>query len=452
MPPPALYLWNDPVARGWQPFALTRPVGEMLFGVETLRARAERALGIRCAAHLAEDSLRGFSEPGAPPCVGVDDVGCDGARIVLNGRFAVAERARETVAETMREAVRAAAPVALRCGGRVVGACIPGGIEAREGLGLGEAEAGDGRDRVGKAGGSGVAGGTRREVAGRLLETPWELMAANPERIRADGMRFAPGDAPPGPAPPGMHRIGAGTIHLGRGGEIEPGVTLDARGGPILLGDGARVAGPARLAGPLWIGAESVVLGGAVGGSSIGPACKIRGELEGSVLLGFANKAHGGFLGHSVVGRWVNLGALTANSDLRHSYSTGRVRLDGETIDTGILKLGCFLGDHVRTGVGTLLEGGTVVGAGSSLSGGGMAPNQLPPFSWLAGDRAATHEIERFLKTAERAMARRGVPLADSMRSLYRAAHRRSAPLRAGPVPIRVAAAAPPTGDPDPGR
>ncbi len=445
MPAPGLYLWNDAVARRWQPFALTRPAGEMLFGVETLRARAERVLGVRCVGHLAEERLRGFSEPGAPPCLRAGEAGREGVRIVLNGRLAVEDGVREGV----EEAVRVATPVVFSSAGRIVGACFPGGAEVPAGLGggvdgLGGSGVAEEARGTGGAAGESVReavwareGWARREVRARLLETPWELMAANPERIRADGKRFAPGSMPPEAAPPGVYRIGAGTVHLGRGAKIEPGVMLDTSGGPILLGDGVRIQGPARLAGPLWIGAGSVVLGGAVGGSSVGPGCRLRGEVEESVFLGFGNKAHDGFVGHAVVGRWVNLGALTTNSDLRHSYSTGRVRLGGETIETGLLKLGCFVGDHVRTGVGTLLGGGAVVGAGSSIAGGGMAPDEVPPFSWLAGDRVSTHEIERFLTTAERAMARRGAPLPDSMRCLYRAAHRRTAPLRARRAPTR---------------
>ena len=468
MTAPRLYLWNNGLARHWHPFAPTRPIGEMLFGTETLRARAERVLGIHAAGHLTGPELQGFAEAGAPPCLTPANLGSDGVRIVLSGCFAIdgalpaegaapvhdaktpppaqgGRRAGKGQREEQRNAARRLTAelqdrsegVMLTWEGRLVGFGLPDGVEAPAWLPgtlgapaptsahsaphLRARKTGTGDE----AGRPGVERWTGRALAGRLLATPWELMAANPERICSDGRHFSPQ-----PPPPGVHRIGAEGVHLAAGARIEPGVVLDTTAGPILLGAGARVQGPARLTGPLWIGAEAVVIGGAVGRSSIGPACRVRGEVQGSILAGFVNKAHEGYLGHAVVGRWANLGALTTNSDLRHSLATGRIRSGNGSIDsieTGLLKLGCFLGDHVRTGIGTLLEGGAIVGAGSSIAGGGMAPQTIPPFSWLTGEGAATHEIERFLVTAERAMARRGVALPDSMRALFRRAHALSA-------------------------
>jgi len=222
---------------------------------------------------------------------------------------------------------------------------------------------------------------------------------------------------------------------MGEGAVIEPGAVLDTTNGPVILAAGARVQAPCRVVGPAFVGPGSVVLGGVLENVGIGAACKVRGEVESTVFAGFANKAHDGFLGHAVVGRWVNLGAMTTNSDLKNTYGSVRARVAGRTTRTGLTKAGCLLGDHVRTGIGTLLNTGTVVGAGSSLFGGGMPPRDVPPFSWGGRRELAEYDIDRFLETAARVMARRGVDLTAGMRRLYRRAFRDTARLRSGPQP-----------------
>jgi UDP-N-acetylglucosamine diphosphorylase/glucosamine-1-phosphate N-acetyltransferase len=167
-------------------------------------------------------------------------------------------------------------------------------------------------------------------------------------------------------------------------------------------------------------------LGGSVGNVTIGPSCRVRGEISNSVLLGFVNKAHDGYIGHAYIGSWVNLGAFTTNSDLKNNYGTVRVHTGGGAVDTGLLKVGCFLGDHVKTGIGTLLPTGCVMGAGSNFFGGGMAPPNVPPFSWGSADGLEKYDIDRFLDTAAVAMSRRGVTLEEDGRTLLRRAWERT--------------------------
>ena len=398
--PTRLFLFDDPVARDWRPFTLTRPAGELLFGTETLRARAERVWGQRCEGHLAGSALAGFEEPGSPRCVSPGAIGGDRNRLLLSSRFACDAASvafdRPTLLTTAE-----AEPVGVWIPD---GTALPAGVE-------------DGRWPDWPA--------TRLE--GTLLRSAWDLMERNGDRLRADGARFP--DAGP---PPGVHRLGEGGISVGEGAVIEPGAVLDARNGPVIVDAGARVRAPCRIAGPAYVGRRSGVLGGFLEEVSIGPVCKVRGEVEATVILGFANKAHDGFLGHSVVGRWVNLGAMTSNSDLKNTYGPVRAEEGGRTIDTGLTKAGCLLGDHVRTGIGTLLDTGAVVGAGSSLFGGGLMPKDVPPFSWGGAGGLVDHDIDRFLETAARVMARRGVELTSENRRLYRRAFADTALLRSG--------------------
>ena len=397
--PTRLFLFDDPVARDWRPFTLTRPVGELLFGTETLRARAERVWGLDCEGHLAGDALLDYDEPGAPQCVTAETIGSKGNRLVLCSRFAC---------ET--GGIAFDGPTLLTAGAEPVGVWIPDGTMFPTSLPDGE-----------------WPDWPETSLDGALLRSVWELMHRNGDRLRADGARF-PDDA----LPRSVHRIGRGSVSVGEGAVIEPGAVLDTRNGPVIVDSGARVQAPCRIAGPAYIGRRSLVLGGFLENVGIGPVCKVRGEVEATVFLGFANKAHDGFLGHSVVGQWVNLGAMTSNSDLKNTYGTVRVEVDGRTVDTGLTKAGCLLGDHVRTGIGTLLDTGATVGAGSSLFGGGMMPRDVAPFSWGGAGGLVEHRIDRFLQTAARAMARRGVDLTARTRSLHRRAFADTAPLRSG--------------------
>ncbi len=168
-----------------------------------------------------------------------------------------------------------------------------------------------------------------------------------------------------------------------------------------------------------------------MGTSSFGPVCLVRGEVAQSVFLGYVNKAHDGHIGHALLGRWVNLGAFTTNSDLKNNYRPVRVWTPEGDEETGLLKVGCFLGDHVKTGIGTVLNTGTVVGAGSNLFGGLMPPTVVPPFSWGMGPDLRDHRLGKFIETAERAMARRDQSLTDGVKRILREAWRSTAGRRA---------------------
>ncbi len=392
------FLFDDEVARGWLPFTLTRPAGEILFGTETLRARSERVLGLSCGGHLANEDLQGFDEPGAPRCLPPSTIEA-GDRLFLSSRFVAAEGASVVCSQ----------PALLVAGPEPVGAWVPEGTPFPGSLATGR-----------------LPEWPAVSVDGTVLESVWALMARNEARIRADGERFQDTELPGT-----VQRLGDGKVAVGSGAVIEPGTIFDTTAGPVILAPGVRVQAPSRLAGPTYVGTDSVILGGFVTNTSIGPSCKIRGEVESSIIFGFTNKAHEGFLGHSVVGRWVNLGALTTNSDLKNNYGSVRFEVNGRSIDTGLTKAGCLLGDHVKTGIGTLINSGTVVGVGSNVFGGRMPPKFVPPFSWGTGDDLEAYDVDRFLTTTARVMARRGVKLTSGMRHLFRRAFAETAPLRA---------------------
>jgi UDP-N-acetylglucosamine diphosphorylase / glucose-1-phosphate thymidylyltransferase / UDP-N-acetylgalactosamine diphosphorylase / glucosamine-1-phosphate N-acetyltransferase / galactosamine-1-phosphate N-acetyltransferase len=396
-----LYIYDDATARDWQPYALTRPVGELLFGAWTFRARAERLFHTRCAGHITSAHLTGFSEGDAPAVIDASEIGRGTPRLFINSR-AVLDGSLDFVAPTV--------PAVLRAGDAVVGWFAPAGAQTPSPSWFEEPDAV--AERV-------------LDVDGRMIEHVWDLVAGNPAQITAD-FDAARGVADDRDArlADGFQAIGYndGLLRLGSGVTIEPHVVLDFTGGPIWLEDGVTVRAFTRLAGPAYVGRDSTLLGGPYTAMSVGPVCKVHGEIEESVILGYSNKAHDGFLGHAYLGRWVNLGAMTTNSDLKNNYGTIRMWTPAGDADTGMIKLGCLLGDYVKTGIGSLINTGTVVGAGSNLFGTGMPPKYVPPFSWGSGSELVAFDADRFLALTETVMKRRDLVLAGSMRDMLRRA------------------------------
>ncbi len=389
----ALYLFDDAQARGWAPFATTRPAGELLFGCLLLRERAERFWGTPCTGQFTAPTLVGFDEDGAPPVVdGVPDGG-DEPLVFFSSR----------AVPDLNPVPPTDVPARLVMGGQTVGWITPpGGPPPSESDLLGPDPA--------------IGDESVVEIQGRVLEHPWDLIAGNGEQIRQDVSTIFPESR--FSLPDGVHCAGGERISVGHGVHLEAGVHLDATHGPIRLSDDVQVQAFTRLAGPAFVGPGTHLLGGAFQEVGIGPGCKVRGEVASSVVLGYSNKAHDGYLGHSYLGKWVNLGALTTNSDLKNNYGTVRVPTATGRIDTGLIKVGCMIGDHAKTGIGTLLSTGGVVGAGSNLFGGLIPARSVPPFTWGSGDALEEYDLDRFLEVAERTMGRRDQPLTDQTRTL----------------------------------
>lgn len=391
-----LILFDDATARDWFPFCLTRPAGELRFGVMTLRQRAEQRFGLRCTGHVAAPHLRAFDEPWTPPVLS-ELPPAGRATLFLSSRAALDPDETQLGPE----------PHLIAVEGVVCGWYVPAGTTQPDEAFLLDPVANTPRLPV-------------RELAGRLLAHPWQLVTENVDRIAADVAWLHPEASRPG-LPHGVHVLGDGPIVVGRNVALEPGTVLDASEGPIWLDDHVVVRAFSRLAGPLYVGPGSTLLGGSCEAASIGPVCRVRGEVAESTFLGYANKAHDGFLGHALVGMWVNLGAFTTNSDLKNNYGVVRMWTPAGVMDTGAIKLGALVGDHVKTAIGTLLNTGTVVGPGANIFGG-SPPKFVPPFAWGGSDPMSRHDIDRFLDTAAMAMQRRGVVLTDDGRALLRAA------------------------------
>lgn len=258
------------------------------------------------------------------------------------------------------------------------------------------------------------------ESAGRVLpagpQVPawnytWDLILHNPEQLREDFAGAGRSGIEGTVEQPCAIRGNRSDLYVAPGALVHPMVVLDAAGGPIYIDEDAEIHPFTRIEGPCYIGKKSILLGAKCReGNSIGPVCRIGGEVEESIIQGYSNKYHDGFLGHAYVGQWVNLGALTTNSDLKNDYSNVKVTLDGKNeIDTGSTKVGSLIGDHTKTSIGTLFNTGAYVGAMALiLAHGKPLPKFIPSFAWMI-DGIVTKGFGKkaLYETARIAMGRR---------------------------------------------
>jgi UDP-N-acetylglucosamine diphosphorylase/glucosamine-1-phosphate N-acetyltransferase len=262
----------------------------------------------------------------------------------------------------------------------------------------------------------------------------WELVLANPAQL-ADDFRAAGRSGIEGVVeqPSGL-RGSRDDIYVAPGVVIHPLAVLDAEHGPIYIDEGAEIHPFTRVEGPCYVGRKSILLGAKCReGNSIGPMCRIGGEVEESIIQGYSNKYHDGFLGHAYVGQWVNLGALTTNSDLKNDYSNVSVVLgDGPPINTGSTKVGSLIGDHAKTSIGTLLNTGSYVGAMTVIVATGKPlPKFIPSFAWfMEGSVTKGYGKTQLFATAKIAMGRRKCQWTQEDQALWEAVFQMTAPER----------------------
>lgn len=261
----------------------------------------------------------------------------------------------------------------------------------------------------------------RVDASGVMLHYPWDLIAQNATQITID---FESRDKVNSQTiDPHVGTLGpVQSIFIDPSAELDPFVVLDARQGPIWIGAQAKIQAFTRIEGPAYIGPQTQTFRANIReGTSIGPVCRVGGEIEESILHGYANKYHDGFLGHSYVCPWVNLGALTTNSDLKNDYSNVSVPLTGESLRTDSNKVGCFIGDHTKTALCSLFNTGSSIGVMTLLlPGGELLPKHVPSFSriWHGRLEELPDGTKSGIATARYAMGRRDQTLTPAMERL----------------------------------
>ncbi len=260
--------------------------------------------------------------------------------------------------------------------------------------------------------------------SGLPAPTPWEILAQSDKLIAADFYEWIKRhpNVRETALMNGAHVIGdRRDVFIGEGGFVQPGCVLDATSGPIMLAERVGVKF-SQIQGPVFVGAGSMVDGARLRpGTSLGPNCKVGGEIAASIFQSRVNKAHEGFVGHSWAGRWVNFGALATTSNLKNTYGTIRFQRDFATsIETGAQFLGSLIGDHTKIGIGQLLTTGANIGAGCNLFGGGVCPKYVPSFSWGGLDGWQEHRLQDCLKTVRATLGRRNARLRPESEAVLR--------------------------------
>ncbi|MDH4262017.1 MAG: glucose-1-phosphate thymidylyltransferase [Spirochaetia bacterium] len=187
---------------------------------------------------------------------------------------------------------------------------------------------------------------------------------------------------------------------------ISPMTAVNTQKGPVIIDSKARVSAFSILNGPLYIGSESVLDKVMISNSRAGRQCRLGGEISDSLIGNYTNKHHEGFLGHSIVGDWVNLGALTTTSDLKNNYGEINLEYGNDIFHTNRIKFGSIIGDFVKTGIGTMLNTGTIIDIGTLLYQGFKPQKYYPRFYW-GGETPLKYQLNRFLGDIEKIMARR---------------------------------------------
>ncbi|MCC6580721.1 MAG: hypothetical protein IT440_09785 [Phycisphaeraceae bacterium] len=367
----------------WGPLTDLRPIFAARAGVWTLLERMERITGLKAAAVDVAPDLAGVTAE-MYPGVAVNTEPDDGDWLVMSGRLAEPQAIRwaarlQPGQELVDEAGRILAHRGHQHGDRLV---YPGSP---------------------------------------LIERPWHLLDRL-ETDLADDLEHV--NLPTAAAPPGVIRFGDHPLKLHPNAKLSPGCVIDTTLGVVGIDCCANIGPTAVLQGPCWIGKDSVIVPGALirPGVVLGPSCKVGGELSQSILWGYDNKTHGGYLGHALVGAWVNFGAATNVSNLKNTYGHVRVQLDdqGPRENTGRQYLGPLVGDFVRTAIGSRLMTGSVIGSGCMIALSGFAPTYAPRLGFHTDAGRQPHDVEALISTAKLMMQRRQMTLCPAMEARLR--------------------------------
>lgn len=408
--------FEDDKSEQLSPLALLRPVFELVCGTCSLRERLVRQLGIdEWSVFIREHLVETYRE--IHPQVPINDFSGEGRTplLLINGRWLPTASAVHHLRNLTGDEA-----------GVIDDTLVYLTLDPHDASALRQE---DGAEALWDI----VRSRKPRRAQGRLIEHPWDLVDANPSQLLMD---FRSTQANPRQIefPPHVAVLGdADQVWISPSASVEPFVVIDARNGPVSIDDNAVVQSFTRIEGPTHIGRGARLLRANIrGGTTIGPHSRAGGEIEASILHGYVNKYHDGFLGHSYVCPWVNLGALTTNSDLKTDYSTVKVPIQGELVETGLKKVGCFIGDHTKTGLGTLFNTGSSIGVMCMiLPSGGLLPKHIPPFGRIwRGELDDRLNFPAALHTVAIAMQRRDHVLTDAQRRLLHDVYQQTQPER----------------------
>ena len=371
-------LFDDPAIRPHLlPLTFTRPVAALRCGILTLAEKWQRRLGAPAVGYLTQPYLQSKFPAG--------DV--QGPALVINGAVCPDDLLIKQV-----QALKLGQ--SLYYDELLVAACLADAAQVAELVQDGLANS--------------------RQVAEpvTVISRPWHLFLRNGVEIRRDFALLTKGrtSQPVGDAHTIVYE--AENIFIEDGVKIRAAI-LNAEDGPIYLGKNSQIHEGAIIRGPLALCEGAQINAGARlrGDNTVGPYCKAGGEVANSILLGYSNKGHDGYLGNSVIGEWCNLGADTNTSNLKNNYGPIKIwsHAAHRFVDTGQTFCGLMMGDHSKCGINTMFNTGTVVGVGANIFGAGFPRQFIPSFSWGGAAGFETFRLNKMAEVAERVMGRRGL-------------------------------------------
>ncbi len=384
-------IFEDEKYSNFYPLSYTRPVYELVCGINTLREKIIRDISsvnvsLHCRKYLEETLKNQY------PDMDINNINDDSC-LFINGRVLASEYLSEIITENPEDCI-------YKSGNEIVAVKL-----SNENLTNIKHDLTDTLDF------NSPLELLTKKVDVKLYSYLWEMITDNGseivsdiEQLRKKGLFTAHLDDYDG-----VNFVNSNEIIVRQNVAVKPGVVIDASNGPVYIDENVFIYPNAVIEGPVYIGKDSKIkISAAIYENvSIGSNCKIGGEVEDAVILPYSNKQHAGFIGHSYLGSWVNLGADTNCSDLNNNYSTVKVKLNDGTIDTGTQFLGVIIGDHSKSAINTMFNTGTIVGVSSNIFGAGFPEKYIPSFSWGGADGLTTYELNKSIQTAKIVFGRR---------------------------------------------
>jgi len=261
-----------------------------------------------------------------------------------------------------------------------------------------------------------------KEFKGKVIKInyPWQIFQQNGEATNQD-FKLLTNGRESAPISETNKIAGKENIFIEEGATVEF-ATLNASKGPIYIGKDAEIMENTAIRGPFAMCEHAVVKMAAkiYGPTTLGPYCKVGGEINNSVFIGYSNKGHDGFLGNSVIGQWCNLGADTNNSNLKNNYAEVKLwnYVESRFINTSSQFCGLIMGDHSKCGINTMFNTGTVVGVNANIFGEGFPRNFIPSFAWGGTKGFKVYKLNKALQVAETVMKRRDITLDDTEKKI----------------------------------
>ncbi|PID27722.1 MAG: hypothetical protein CSB55_08000 [Candidatus Cloacimonadota bacterium] len=396
-----LIIFNDNSYRNFFPIAVTRPVSDIRVGILKLRQRTAAFFEEENYKLVVPEYLKNLWKDRFKTKENFINPEVKNDILCINSRIKVTEESVKKIKEMPQNTF-------LTCG-KEIAAVKTNKIESSE---LDFETIKNITDKL-----------TGIEIKAKFWNYIWDFVNENAKMIEEDFKDFFYEGENFYETEQGVTVLNPYNVWIGEGTQILPGTVIDASEGPAVIDENVKIMPNSVITGPVYIGKNSIVKAASkiYEGTSVGPVCKVGGEIENTIFQAYSNKQHDGFLGHSFIGEWVNIGADTNNSDLKNNYKNVKVysHAHKDKIDSGTKFLGCFIGDHAKIGINCSLNTGCVIDPGCNLYGKDLISDYVKSFSWGQFNNLERYKFDKFAETADAVKKRRNSSISDVEYDFY---------------------------------